>query len=88
MSRYEKLAPNQLIKLIESKDKTLYEKDKIMAELDALWTAKSRERSYQGREGSEFAHKLEICHIIMSTPEHLHAFTGYQFDNFSWMLKH
>ena len=54
------LAPNQLIKLLESKDKALYEKDsalhekdKIIAELDALWTAtKARERRYQGKEGS------------------------------------
>ncbi len=52
MSQYEMLAPNQLIKLIESKDKALYEKDKIMAELDALWTVKSRKRRYQGKEGS------------------------------------
>ncbi len=52
MSQYEMLAPNQLTKLIESKDKALYkkdnalhEKDKIIAELDALWTAiKARER--------------------------------------------
>ena len=59
MSQYEMLAPNQLIKLIESKDKALYEKDsalhekdKIIAEQDALWTAtKARERRYQGKEG-------------------------------------
>ncbi len=97
------LAPNQLIKLIESKDKALYEKDsalyekdsaihekdKIIAEQDALWTAtKARERRYQGKEGREFAHKLEICHIIMPTPEHLHAFTGYQIDDFYWLLKY
>ncbi len=96
MSQYEMLAPNQLIKLLESKDKALYEKDnalyekdKIIAEQDALWTAtKARERRYQGKEGREFAHKLEICHIIMSTTEHLHAFTGYQIDDFFWLLKH
>ncbi len=27
-------------------------------------------------------------HIIMSTPERLHAFTGYQIDDFFWLLKH
>ncbi len=59
MSQYEMLAPNQLIKLLESKDKALYEKDsalhekdKIIAEQDALWTAtKARKRRYQGKEG-------------------------------------
>ncbi len=77
------LAPNQLIKPIESKDKALYEKDGIIAELDGLWTAtKARKRRYQGKEDREFAHKLEICHIIMSTAEHLHAFTGYQVEDF------
>ena len=40
MSKYKRLSPNQLINLIESKDKELYEKDKIIAELDALWTAR------------------------------------------------
>ncbi len=34
MSQYEMLAPNQLIKLIESKDKALYEKDKALYEKD------------------------------------------------------
>ncbi len=33
MSQYEMLAPNQLIKLIESKDNTLYEQNGIIAEL-------------------------------------------------------
>ena len=52
MSQYEKLAPNQLIKLIESKDKTLYEQNGIIAEQDTLWTAtKAREHRYQGKEG-------------------------------------
>ncbi len=89
MSQYEMLAPNQLIKLIESKDKALYEKDKIIAEQDALWTATKAENvDIKGKKVREFAHKLEICHIIMSTPEHLHAFTGYQIDDFFWLLKH
>ncbi len=44
MSQYQMLAPNQLIKLIESKDKAPYEKDGIITEQDALWTAtKARE---------------------------------------------
>ncbi len=34
MSQYEMLAPNQLIKLIESKDKALYEKDDALYEKD------------------------------------------------------
>ena len=36
MSKYKRLSPNQLINLIESKDKKLHEKDRIIAELDAL----------------------------------------------------
>ena len=56
MSKYKRPSPNQLINLIESKDKKLHEKDKeldekdkIIAELDALWTApKAREYRYQG----------------------------------------
>ncbi len=59
MSQYEMLASNQLIKLVESKDKALYkkdsalyEKDKIIAELDALYTAtKARKCRYQWKEG-------------------------------------
>ncbi len=95
MSQYEMLSPNQLIKLLESKDKalhkkdkTLQEKDKIIAEQDALWTtAKAREYRYQGEKGRKFAHKLETFHIIMTTPEDLHACTEFQIHEFSWASK-
>ncbi len=52
MYKYEKISPNQLIKLIESKDKVLHEKDRMIAKRDALWTTtKAREHRYQVEKG-------------------------------------
>ena len=96
MFKYKKISPNRLINLIESKDKKLREKDKelderdeIIAELDALWTSpKAREYRHQGERGRKLAYKLELLHIIMTTAEDLHANTGCQIGEFSWMLAH
>ena len=33
MSKYKRLSPDQLINLTESRDKVLYDKDKIIAEM-------------------------------------------------------
>ena len=82
MSRYKELSSDQLINLIESKDK-------IIAELDALWTApKAREYRHQGERGRKLGYKLESLHIIMTTAEELHVNTGCQIEKFSWMLAH